>query len=198
VFFTLIATLVTHRYVDSIAIFNVLSYNLYLMAVAIIPQLILNSSLVNRQNLVLLFYGIGLAVSIGLDILVVRIGYGVIGVAWVAVSAQGVVTVILYSLIKNYVFDKAAEFRKFVLIIAIPFVVSLPFYFIHVYLRSLSIGTLAFTGISLAAQTIVWTLVILVFYRDYVSRVEFRLLIREIKAMIPRSRPNDQNLPGSG
>jgi O-antigen/teichoic acid export membrane protein len=196
--FTLIATLITHKYVDGIPIFNVLSYNLYLMAVAIIPQLILNSSLVNKQNRVLLFYGIGLVVSIGLDILVIRLGYGVIGVAWVAVGAQGVVTVILYYLIKNYVFDKAAEFRKFALIIAIPFVVSLPFYFIHVYLRSISIGTLAFTGMSLAAQAVIWTLVIFVFYRDYVSRAEFRLLIQEIKAIIPRSRPNDQNLPGSG
>jgi O-antigen/teichoic acid export membrane protein len=195
--FTLIATLITKKYIESIPIFNVLSYNLFLMAIAIIPSLILNSSLVNKQNITLLFYTIGLAVSIGLDILVVRLGYGVIGIAWVTVGTQGMVTLILY-FIKNYVFDKAVEFRKFALIIVTPFLVSLPFYFIHVYLRSISIGTLAFTAISLAAQAVVWTLVIVFLYRDYVSPAEFRLLIQEIRAIILRNRPNDHNLKGSG
>jgi hypothetical protein len=194
--FTLIATLITKKYIDSIPIFNVLSYNLYLMAIAIVPSLILNSSLVNKQNLALIFYAIGLAVSIGLDILVVRLGYGVIGIAWVTIGSQGVVTLILYYLMKNYIFDNAAEFRRFALIIVIPLLASLPFYFIHVYLRSTSISTLAFTGISLAAQIIVWTVIIVLFYRDYVSGANIRLLIQGIRSMIPGGRPNDSNLTG--
>jgi O-antigen/teichoic acid export membrane protein len=188
--FTLIATLITKKYIDSIPIFNVLSYNLYLMAIAIVPSLILNSSLVNKQNLALIFYAIGLAVSIGLDILVVRLGYGVIGIAWVTIGAQCLVTVVLYYLIKNYVFDKAAEFRRFALIIVIPLLASLPFYFIHVYLRSTSISTLAFTGISLAAQAIVWAVIIFGFYRDYVSGAQFRLLMQGIRSMMPGGRDN--------
>jgi O-antigen/teichoic acid export membrane protein len=187
--FTLIATLLTKKYIDSIPIFNVLSYNLYLMAIAIIPSLILNSSLVNKQNIALIFYAIGLVVSIGLDILVVRLGYGVIGIAWVTIASQGAVTLILYYIIKKYVFDKAAEFRKFAAIIVIPLLASLPFYFIHVYLRSLSVSMLALTGISLAAQAAVWTLIIFVFYRNYVSAAEFRLLLQEIRAVMPGGRP---------
>ncbi len=187
--FTLIATLITKKYIDSIPIFNVLSYNLYLMAIAIIPSVILNSSLVNKQNIALLFYGIGLAVSIGLDILVVRLGYGVIGIAWVTIGSQALVTFILYYVIKKYVFESMAEFRKFAAIIVIPFLAGLPFYFIHVYLRSIPVSMWAFTGISLAAQAFVWALIILVFYREYVSAAEFRMLIREIRAAMPRGRP---------
>jgi len=185
--FILIATLLTERYIESIPVFNVLSYNLYLTSVAVVPMLILNSSLVNKQNLVLLFYAIGLAVSIGLNILVVRLGYGVIGIAWVTIGAQALVTIVLYYLIKNYVFEKATEFRKFAAIIVIPFAASLPFYFLHVFLRE-SFSMWALAGISLAAQAVVWTLIILAFYRRYVSAGEFRLLIREIRAVIPFGR----------
>jgi hypothetical protein len=193
--FTLIATLLVKKYIDSIPIFNVLSYNLYLMAIAIIPSLILNSSLVNKQKLPLLFYAIGLAISIGLDIMVVRLGYGVTGIAWVTIGTQGLVTLILYYLIKDYVFATAAEFRKNAIIIVIPFLTCLPFYFIHTYLQSIAISLWAFTGISLGAQVVIWALIIVVFYRDYVSAAEFRLLKQEIRSALTRNRP-DNNLKG--
>jgi len=186
--FMLIATLLTPKYIDSIPIFNVLSYNLFLMAIAIVPSLILNSSLVNKQNLALLFYAAGLAVSIGLDILMVRLGYGVIGIAWVTIASQCLVTVMLYYLIKNYVFDQAAEFRKFAGMVVIPLAASLPFYFIHVYLRGTSMNIWALAGISLGAQAVVWTVIVFLFYREYVSAAEFRLLIQEIRAMLPGGR----------
>jgi len=186
--FTLIATLLTSKYIDSIPIFNVLSYNLFLMAIAIVPSLILNSSLVNKQNLALLFYAAGLTVSIGLDILVVRLGYGVIGIAWVTIGSQGVVTLALYYLIKNYVFDNAVEFRKFAAMVIIPLVASLPFYFIHVYLRATSMNIWALAGISLAAQAVVWTVIIFLMYRKYVSGAQFRLLVQTIRAMLPGER----------
>ncbi len=186
--FTLIATLLTPRYIESIPIFNVLSYNLFLMAIAIVPSLILNSSLVNKQNLALLFYAAGLAVSIGLDILVVRLGYGVIGIAWVTIGSQGMVTLVLYYLIKNYVFDQAAEFRRFAGIVVLPFIASLPFSFIHVYLRETSMSIWALAGISLAAQAVVWTVIIVAFYREYISGAQVRLLMQTIRAMIPGGR----------
>ena len=194
--FILIAALLTKQYVDSIPIFNVLSYSLYLSAIAMIPTLILNSSLVNRQRLTLLFYAVGLAVSIGLDILVVRLGYGVIGIAWVTIGTQGLVALVLYCLIRRYVFDTAAEFRKFAVIIIMPFLASLIFYFIHVYLYPVIAGLWVFAGISLAAQIAVWAFVIGVFYRDYVSATEFRLVIKEIRAVIPGSRRDDSNPMG--
>ncbi len=188
--FILIATLVTKKYAGSISVFNVLSYNLYLMAIAIIPTLILNSSLVNKQKLTLLFYAIGLVVSVGLDILVVRLDYGVTGIAWVTIGTQGIVTLILYYLIKKYIFDTAAEFSRFVILLALPFLASFPFYFLHVYLDEAITSLWAFAGISLAAQIAMWALVISIFYRDYVSASQFRFVIHEIRAALPGSRHN--------
>lgn len=193
-FFTLIATLVTKKYAGSIGIFNVLSYNLYLVATAIMPTLILNSSLVNKQKLTLIFYAVGLALSVGLDIMVVRLGYGVTGIAWVTIGTQGLVTIILYYLIKNYLFDNTAEFRKFAGLMVIPFAACFPFYFLHVYLYEALTNLWVFTGISLGAQIAVWVLVILIFYRQYVSATQFRAIIKEIRSTLPGSRREDSDL----
>lgn len=192
--FTLIATLLTTKYIDSIPIFNVLSYNLYLMAIAIIPGLILNSSLVNKQRLSLFFYSIGLAFNIGFDILVIKLGYGVIGVAWVTICTQGIVTLILYYLIRNYIYKNPGEFPRFAAVLLMPFVFCLPFYFLHTYLYSTVDSMWVFTGITLAAQIIIWSVIIRVFYRGYVSINELRVIINEIRAAVSRNRPENSNI----
>jgi O-antigen/teichoic acid export membrane protein len=189
--FNLVVNLITRKYVDSLPIFNVLSYNLYLMALAIVPGLILNSSLVNKQRLPLIFYSIGLALNIGFDLLVIRLGYGVIGVAWVTIVTQGLVTLILYYLIKNYIYETTGEFIKFGAVIIIPFIGCLPFYFLHGYLDTAVASRWALAGISLGAQAAVWTLIIGVFYRGYVSARELRVIIREIRTTLSKSQPDD-------
>jgi O-antigen/teichoic acid export membrane protein len=178
---TLLVRFVAKSYTESIPIFNVLSFNLYLMALAIIPSIVLNSTLVNKQNITLLFYSVALAISAGLDVLMVKLGYGVIGVAWVTIGCQGLVTFTLYYFIRKYVFDKRSERIKFAAIITIPFLACLPFYFLHHHLNNASTGMGIYAGISLACQVAVWTAVILVFYRKYVSGTEFRLILKEIR-----------------
>jgi O-antigen/teichoic acid export membrane protein len=192
--FILVTTLITKKYTGSVPIFNVLSYNLYLMATAIIPTLILNSSLVNKQKLTLLFYAIGLAVSAGLDVLVVKLGYGVVSIAWVTIGTRGLVTLILYGIVKKYIFETATDFRKFAIMIVIPLAASLPFYFLHVYLNDVITSLWALAGISLAAQAVAWSIVIVVFYRSYVSAREIRLVIQEIRAAIPGTHRDESNL----
>jgi hypothetical protein len=103
------------------------------------------------------------------------------------------VTLILYYLIKNYVFATAAEFRQFAIIIVIPFLACLPFYFIHVYLHPVISNIWVFTGISLAAQIVMWAVIISIFFRDYVSAKEFQHIRQEIRAVIPGSRRDDNN-----
>ncbi len=192
--FTLIATLLTKKYIDAIPIFNVLSYNLYLVAIAIIPSLILKSSLVNKQKLTLLFYSIGLALNIGFDILVIKLGYGVVGVAWVTICTQGLVTLILYYMIKNYIYKTPGEFVRFAAVLLIPFACCLPFYFLHSYLSSAVDSMWAFTGITLACQLLIWAFIIAIFYHHYVSITELRVIIREIRTTVSRNRPEDSNI----
>jgi O-antigen/teichoic acid export membrane protein len=192
--FYLIATLVTKNYIDSIPVFHVLSYNLFLVAIAIVPSLILNSSLVNKPKLPLIFYAIGLVLNIGFDILAVRLGYGVIGIAWVTIITQGLVTLTFYYFIKDYLFKTNTEFTRFAATIILPFLACLPFYFLHTYLYQSVDSVPVFTAISLASQMVIWALIIGIFYRGYLSATEFRVIVREIRAATKRNRPQDINL----
>jgi O-antigen/teichoic acid export membrane protein len=187
--FCLIVTLVTKKYIDSIPIFSVLSYNLFLMATAIVPSIILNSSLVNRQKLMLVCYAIGLVLNIVFDIMAVRLGYGVIGIAWVTIVTQGLVTLSFYYFIKRHIFQTNAEFARFATSIVLPFLVCFPFYFLHTHLYQALNSLWTFAGISLGTQLVVWALIIGIFFRGYLSANEFRVVIREIRAVISRNRP---------
>jgi O-antigen/teichoic acid export membrane protein len=184
--FYLVVSLITTKYIGSIPIFYVLSYNLYLVSMGIIPSLILNSSIVNKQKIGLYCCSIGLALNIIFDILVVKLGYGVVGVAWVTICTQGLLTFILYHFIKGYIFRDVKEFVRFQLRILFPFLITIPFYFFHNYLNSVTSNLWTFAGISLATQVILWSLVIGIFYRGYLSISDIKAVMREIRIAIKR------------
>ncbi len=183
-FYYLIINLIATKYAGSIPIFYVLSYNLYLVSLSIIPGLVLSASMVNRQNITLYIWTIGLAVSIALDLLTISLGYGVVGIAWVTICAQGLVTLISFGLIKKHIFEDKKGFLLFMITIMIPFLATIPFYFLHNYLSSIASSIWTFTGISLAAQLIIWSLLIGVFYREYLSIHEIKILVKEIKTVL--------------
>ena len=182
--FHLVVSLITTKYIDSIPIFYILSYNLYLISIVTIPAKILNSSLVNRQNVTLCFYAIGLVLNIIFDLLVIKLGYGVIGVAWVTICTQGLVTFILYRFIKGYIFKDTKEFLRFQARILFPFLIIIPFYFFHNYLTSITPNLWAFAGISLAAQVVLWGIIISIFYRGYLSLTDIKAVMKEINTII--------------
>ena len=176
--------LITIKYLASIPIFFVLSYNLYLASMATMPSLILNSSIVNRQNTTLCCYSIGLALNIIFDLLAIKLGYGVVGVAWVTICTQGLVTFALFRSIKNYIFSDTKEFLGFLPRILSPFLLIIPFYFFHNYLNTVTSNLWSFTGISLAAQAVLWSLVLGIFYRDYLSIDKIKAMAKEINTMM--------------
>jgi O-antigen/teichoic acid export membrane protein len=183
-FYYSIINLIATKYAGSIPIFYVLSYNLYLVSLSIIPGLVLTASMVNRQNIGLALWAIGLALSIALDMLVISLGYGVVGVAWVTICAQALVTFILYRLIKRHIFEDRKGFLVFMIRIMIPFLATIPFYFLHNYLGLMASSMWTYVAISLAAQMIIWSLLIGVFYRDYLSIHEIKILVKEIKTVL--------------
>ncbi len=186
--FYLIVNLITTRYIGSIPIFYVLSYNLYLASIVVIPNLVLGSSIVNKQKIVLCSYSIALALNIIFDILVIKLGYGVVGVAWVTICTQGLVTFMLYLFIKGYIFNDAKEFIRFQLRILFPFLITILFYFFHEYLGLLAPNVWTFVGISLATQVILWSLLFGVFYRGYLSISDIKAVMREMKAVVKDGR----------
>lgn len=183
-FYYSIINLIATKYIGSIPIFYVLSYNLYLVSLSIIPSLVLGSSIVNRQNIGLALWTIGLALSIAFDLLVISLGYGVVGVAWVTICTQALVMFISYRLIKRHIFEDTKGFLVFLIRIMMPFLVTIPFYFLHNYLGLVASGMWTFVAISLAAQAIIWSLLIGVFYRDYLSIHEIKILVKEIKTVL--------------
>jgi O-antigen/teichoic acid export membrane protein len=179
----IIMELITKSYIPSIAAFNALSYNICLMAIVVIPSLVLSSSIINKQKLVLILYIIGLALNIALIILIIKLGYGIVGVAWVMIGSQLLVTLMMFYFSRNYMYNDNKEYSRLQLKIFLPFIVSLGFYFLHHYLDS-AFGLRGFFGISIAAQVVVWGLLIVCFYRDYLSVREIKALVADIRGDI--------------
>jgi O-antigen/teichoic acid export membrane protein len=171
---------ITPKYIGSIPVLHVLSYNICLAALVVIPNLVLNSAIVNKQKVVLLFYAVGLVINVALNILIIKLGYGIVGVAWVMIGSQALVTLAMYCYAQRYMFADTKEYLHLQVKILLPFVVSIGFFFLHQYLET-SYGIKAFTGISIAAQIVVWGVLIRIFYRDYLSA-------KEIKALIARAK----------
>lgn len=145
----------------------------------VIPAIILNSKIINRQNIFTLMYAIGLGLNIFLDLAVIHLGYGVLGVAWVTGATQGIVTFALYFLIREHVFTKGDVFTPFIIFIALPFSISILFFFFHKFLGSLGLNLWFFAIISMVVQGVVWSLVIGVFYRQYFPKKKVAALTRE-------------------
>ncbi len=132
------------------------------------------------------FYTAGLALNIIFDLLVIKLGYGVVGVAWVTICTQGLVSFSLYRFTKGYIFRDTKEFLVFLIRILVPFLVVIPFYFFHTYLNLTAPNMWTFAGASLVAQLIIWSLVIGIFYRDYLSISHIKAIIKEIRVIILR------------
>jgi O-antigen/teichoic acid export membrane protein len=189
-----IVNLITTKYIGSISIFYALSYNIYLVSIAIIPGLILGSSIVNKQRIILFFYSAGLVLNIIFDIIVIMLGYGIVGVAWVTICTQGLVTFMLYYFVKSHIFKKKKDFSKFIILISIPFSIAILFYFIHNYLNSIISNIWAFIGISLIIQAIIWSLAIGIFYKEYLSINTIKSVTKEITTIIKDKIAQRKNL----
>lgn len=183
----IIMQLITKNYIPSIPAFDALSYNICLMAIVLTPILVLDSAIVNKQRIVLILYAIGMAVNVALNILVINLGYGIVGVAWVMIGSQFVVSLAMYYFSRRYMFGDSKEYFLFQIKILLPFIASLGFFFLHRYLES-AFGLRGFTGISLAAQVVVWVLLIVIFYRDYISAQAIKALVADIKGDINAAR----------
>ena len=182
--FYLVVSLITTKYTASIPVFNVLSYNIYLAAIVPAANIILTSSIVNKQKLCLFVDLIGLALSIAFCLLVIKWGYGIIGVAWVMIGCQCLVTLIVYFLARSYLCRSNMDYFKLLITILMPFLLTIPFFLIHSHLNETITNIWAFTGISLAIQAVLWSLVIGIFYRNYLSLNDIKYMMNEINVTI--------------
>jgi O-antigen/teichoic acid export membrane protein len=177
--FYFLTELVTRKFIDSIAIFIILSCNLYMIALLIIPALILQCSSVNKQALSLNSYIAGFILNVIFNLTAIRMGYGIKAIALINVSVQGLVTLINYYFVRGYIFENKQELLVFIKLAGIPCVLSVAFSFFHNYLIR-EVRSFWLVGVvSLFTQIVVWSCTIFLFYRKYFSRDKINKVIKE-------------------
>lgn len=159
--------LIVPKYIESIPLFLILSNMLYLASMATIPNIILNSVVVNKQAFVTGIYAIGLGVNIILDLIVIHVGYGFGAIALVTIGSQSMVTFISYFLARKYMFTRSREFGYFIISISFPFFISILFSIFHGFLRSTTLSPLLLAAVSLVTQVMIWSFILNVFYQNY-------------------------------
>jgi len=163
--------LILPKYTQSIPIFEVLAFNIVVLTVTIIPSLILDSAVVNRQWLHLGIWSVGLFVNFGVNFLAVRLGGGLSAIAWNDIWVQLLVVVALYAAAQPYLYpNRLTALRVYIKMGSIMLVSVVVF----MALRSPSLAnespvTLASTvptiGIRVAFALLVWGIASMVIFR---------------------------------
>ena len=176
-----IVKLILPKYVESISLFLILSNMLYLASIATIPSAILNSVVINKQALVTTVFAIGAGINIILDLFIVYVGYGIEAIALVTVVSQGMATFVLYFLARKYMIKQRNGSAIFLRQITFPFVITALFSVFHSLFFGSTILSLWLLGaISLLSQIIIWYFIILLFYRDYITKDKIVSILKEL------------------
>jgi hypothetical protein len=168
------------KYIESIPLFLILSNMLYLASIATIPGVILNSVVVNKQAFVTGIYAIGVGINIILDLLMIHLGYGIEAIAFVTIVSQGVVTFTTYLLAREYMVRQRKGFALFLGQMTLPFVISIAFSVFHGFLGSTTSNSWLWGSISLCFQIIIWSIVIAIFYQNYVTKDKVMDIVKEL------------------
>ncbi len=106
--------LILPAYIQSIPIFEVLSLNIIVLTMTLVPSLILDSALVNKQWLHLGIWSIGLTVDLGFNYLAAHAGGGLLAIAWNDIWIQLLVVIALYAAAQPYLYpDRSFAFRVY-------------------------------------------------------------------------------------
>jgi len=179
--YNLTVKLIIPKYIESISLFFILSNMLYLTSMATVPNIILNSVVVNKQVFVTSINAIGTGINIILDLFIIYVGYGIEAIALVTVVSQGVATFVLYFIARKYIIKQRDKFTLFLRQIILPFIISVIFSVFHGFFYSSTILSSWFLSIiSIFFQIIIWTFVILLFYRDYLTKDKVISIVKEL------------------
>lgn len=168
------------NYIESIPLFFILSNMLFLAAMATVPSVILTSVVINKQTLLTGIYAIGVVINISLGLLVIHLGFGVEAIAFVTILSQGMVTLISFFLARNYMIRQEKGFALFLWQVTLPFILCVLFSVFHGVLSSTTINHWLIGGVSIVAQIIIWSIVLTIFYSNYVTK---DMIINGIKGL---------------
>ena len=169
--FYLLTNFITKKYTHSIPIFDILAYGIFFHAITLIPSMIMNSSVVNKQTLNAIIWGIGLLLNFVLILLAIKINMAIVWVAAATILTWFVMLILLFALTRRVISGRIAEFIAFLGQLCVPLLVVIFLQGCAFYLRKYSgmHGALS-SFMILALQLLVWFIVIGVGYRSYINK----------------------------
>jgi len=141
---------------------------------------VLASSRINKQNIMNLFWAGALLLNILLDLAAVKLGYGVVGIAYATTISQAIFTLSLYFISSGYLFYKIKDFLEFLKIIILPFFIPVVLTIFH-WIGLKNLNPLVLTFFSLILQGLLWFIIIRLFYKDYINKKVIFATAREVK-----------------
>jgi O-antigen/teichoic acid export membrane protein len=167
--FAPLVNLVAPKFVPSVPIFEILSFNIILLTIISVPSLVLDSVVVNKQWLHLNIWIGGLIVNLAANYFVLRKEWGLIGVAWNDIWVQLIVIAVIYASTHQYLFGRNLPAWRFyfaeVILLALCGAVFISLRWIPISFGGLgSLGVAVTIGARLLIVLVVWLVVGLVFY----------------------------------
>ena len=164
--FYVLVNYVTVKFIAAQWVFSIIVLYIFWEAIEKFPEMILCSAMVNRQNTATYIWGTCLAMNLCLDILAIKSGYGICGVAAATTVSQVISTIWMYYTCRDNLFSKRREFRKFLMRLLIPFLIPTAATVLHwIFLKKTNLMLLV--PFSIAGQVIIWTAFVRLFYSDY-------------------------------
>lgn len=158
------------KYISAQGFFIIMSSMIW-SSVGMFPHYILISARVNKQKFVNVFWGIVLVLNILFDYIVVKLGFGLEGIAITTSSFTLILTIGLYLLSEKYFFYYKKDFVLFLKKILFPLLVVITIIFFHWFtLKYFTINLIIFILISLSLQIVLWYIIINKFYKEYINK----------------------------
>lgn len=175
--FYLLANFITKKYIPSVAVFNILAYGVFFHAMTLIPSMIMNSSVVNKQALNAIIWGVGLFLNFILILLAVKLNMAIMWVACATILTWCVIMMILFVLTRREISGGSAEFTAFLGQICAPLIVVIFLQACAFYLRGYYGAHAALSSFMiLAVQLLVWLVVIGAGYKNYINKKQLAVL----------------------
>ncbi|MFC1674284.1 oligosaccharide flippase family protein [Candidatus Omnitrophota bacterium] len=175
------------KFIPSIKIFEILSFNIIFTAILIVPSILLLSSLINKQKLCNIIYGIVLVMITLLAYLIVKMGVGVIGIACLFVGTQVIITISMSVVSRKYLFKNNNELFSFCLgMLAILFfaVINYSVFLLNLFRYQQGSILIPFAG-RIFFTLVYWGIIIFLAYRFFTKD---KILLKLFKEKIIRAQ----------
>jgi O-antigen/teichoic acid export membrane protein len=104
-----IVHLVAPGFSSSVAIFEILAFNLVFLTVTKVPGMVLDSATIGRQGLHLAIFTAGLAINVIANVLVVTQGWGMLAIAGNDIWIQALLAILIFGAAQRHLFQSAAQ-----------------------------------------------------------------------------------------